>query len=158
MAKLQKSVGQLPSDTTVNPNHYSSSSKNHVNQKNVRTDRKDWSSKLTDALWAYRMAYKTPIGTTPYRLVYGKDCHIPVEISQRAYWATKHVNTSYDDAGKARKLALCEFEKLMNDAYKCASAYKEKMKKVHDAKILLKNFEVGQRVWLYNMRMKLFSG
>ncbi|XP_076949339.1 uncharacterized protein LOC143621957 [Bidens hawaiensis] len=118
----------------------------------------DWSTKLTDALWAYRTAFKTPIGTTPYRLVYGKDCHLPVEIAQRAYWATNVVNTSYDDACKARKLALCEIEELRDKAYECASAYKVKMKKVHDAKIRLKSFEIGQKVWLYNTRMKLFPG
>ncbi|XP_076924243.1 uncharacterized protein LOC143586628 [Bidens hawaiensis] len=103
-------------------------------------------------------AFKTPFGTTPYGLVYGKDCHLLVEIAQRTYWATKEVNTSYDDAGKARKLALCEIEELRDEAYECASAYKAKMKKVHDAKIRLKSFEVGQKVWLYNTRMKLFPG
>ncbi|XP_076895305.1 uncharacterized protein LOC143547879 [Bidens hawaiensis] len=101
---------------------------------------------------AYRTAFKMPIGTTPYRLVYGMDCHLPVEIAQRTYWAT----TSYNDAGKARKLALCEIEELRDEAYECASTYKAKMKKVHDAKIWLKSFEIGQKVWLYNTRMKLF--
>ncbi|XP_076936552.1 uncharacterized protein LOC143603719 [Bidens hawaiensis] len=80
-----------------------------------------------------------------HELVYGKDCHLPVEIAQRAYWATKEVNTSYDDAGKARNLALCEIQELRDEAYECASAYKAKMKKVHDAKIRLKSFEVGQK-------------
>ncbi|XP_076956498.1 uncharacterized protein LOC143631709 [Bidens hawaiensis] len=117
---------------------------------------KDWSTKLTDALWAYRTSYKTPIGITLYRIVYGKDCHLPVEIAQIAYWATKQVNMNYDDACKARKLALCETEELRDEEYDCASAYKSKMKKVHDANIRLKNFEVGQKVWLYNTRMKLF--
>ncbi|XP_076922800.1 uncharacterized protein LOC143584688 [Bidens hawaiensis] len=64
----------------------------------------------------------------------------------------------YDDAGKARKLDLCEIEELRDEAYGCASAYKAKMKKVHDANIRLKNFEVVQKVWLYNTRMKLFPG
>ncbi|XP_076906362.1 uncharacterized protein LOC143562458 [Bidens hawaiensis] len=62
----------------------------------------------------------------------------------------------YDNAGKARKLALCEIEELRNEAYDCASAYKAKMKKVHDVNIRLNNFEVGQKVWLYKTRMKLF--
>ncbi|XP_076908922.1 uncharacterized protein LOC143566013 [Bidens hawaiensis] len=65
---------------------------------------------------------------------------------------------NYDDAGKARKLALCEIEEFRDEACDCASAYKSQMKKVHDANIRLKNFEVGQKVCLYNTRMKLFMG
>ncbi|XP_076932221.1 uncharacterized protein LOC143597671 [Bidens hawaiensis] len=51
--------------------------------KTVRVDRKDWSIKLADALWAYRTTYKTPIGTIPYRLVYGKGCRLPMEVAHR---------------------------------------------------------------------------
>ncbi|KAJ0954149.1 putative nucleotidyltransferase, Ribonuclease H [Helianthus annuus] len=127
-------------------------------QKTVRADRKDWSNKLDDALWAYRTAYKTPIGTTPYRLVYGKGCHLPVEIAHRAFWAVKQINIDYDTAGKERQLTLGELEEIRNEAYDCAAAYKDKMKKVHDAKIKPKVFEVGQLVWLYNSRLKLFPG
>ncbi|KAJ0586830.1 putative nucleotidyltransferase, Ribonuclease H [Helianthus annuus] len=126
--------------------------------KTVRTDRKDWSSKLDDALWAYRTAYKTPLDTTPYRMVYGKGCHLPMELAHRAYWAIKTVNANYDEAGRARKLQLNEIEEIRDQAYECASAYKDKLKKVHDAKIKKKNFEVGQKVWLYNSRLKLFAG
>jgi len=46
---------------------------------------KDWANKLMDALWAYRMAFKTPLGMSPYRVVYGKHCHLPVEIEQKAW-------------------------------------------------------------------------
>ncbi|KAJ0939741.1 putative nucleotidyltransferase, Ribonuclease H [Helianthus annuus] len=126
--------------------------------KTVRTDRKDWSSKLDDALWAYRTAYKTPLDTTPYRMVYGKGCHLPMELAHRAYWAIKTVNANYDEAGRARKLQLNEIEEIRDQAYECAAAYKDKLKKVHDAKIKKKNFEVGQKVWLYNSRLKLFAG
>ncbi|XP_035842255.1 uncharacterized protein LOC118488928 [Helianthus annuus] len=126
--------------------------------KTVRTDRKDWSSKLDDALWAYRTAYKTPLDTTPYRMVYGKGCHLPMELAHRAYWAIKTVNANYDEAGRVRKLQLNEIEEIRDQAYECASAYKDKLKKVHDAKIKKKNFEVGQKVWLYNSRLKLFAG
>ncbi|KAD3641693.1 hypothetical protein E3N88_30917 [Mikania micrantha] len=127
-------------------------------QKTVRPDRKDWSNKLNDALWAYRTAFKTPIGTTPYQLVYGKACHLPVELAHRALWAVKEVNLDFDTAGKQRKLDLCELEELRDEVYECASAYKDKFKKVHDAKLRLQKFEVGQKVWLYNSRLKLFPG
>ncbi|KAK1411694.1 hypothetical protein QVD17_38254 [Tagetes erecta] len=64
----------------------------------------------------------------------------------------------YDLAGKERKLSLCELEELRDEAYECASAYKAKTKSIHDAKLRLKKFEKGQRVWLYNSRLKLFRG
>jgi transposase InsO family protein len=73
-------------------------------EKTVSTSRKDWAAKLDDALWAYRTAYKTPIGTTPFRLVYGKSCHLPVELEHRAYWAIKNLNMDYQAASTKRML------------------------------------------------------
>nr|GEY58936.1 reverse transcriptase domain-containing protein [Tanacetum cinerariifolium] len=71
-----------------------------------------WSDKLEDALWAFRTAYKTSIGCTPYRLVYGKACHLPHEIEHKAYWALKHTNFNLITAGDHRKLQLNELRKL----------------------------------------------
>ncbi|XP_076919950.1 uncharacterized protein LOC143580928, partial [Bidens hawaiensis] len=124
--------------------------------KTVWVDRKDWSIKLEDALWAYCTAYKTPIGTTPYRLVYGNG--LPMELAHRALWAIKNVNLDYKEVGELRKLKLIELEEIRDEAYECASKYKDKLKRVHDAKIRKRTFEVGRKVWLYNSRLKLFPG
>nr|GFA24388.1 reverse transcriptase domain-containing protein [Tanacetum cinerariifolium] len=78
----------------------------------VGENRALWSDKLEDTLWAFRTAYKTSIGCTPYRLVYGKACHLPLEIEHKAYWALKHTNFDLKTAGDHRKLQLNELNEL----------------------------------------------
>ncbi|GJZ76029.1 reverse transcriptase domain-containing protein [Tanacetum coccineum] len=73
-------------------------------ERTVRENRASWSDKLDDALWAFRTAFKTPIGCTPYKLVYGKSCHLPIELEHKAYWALKHANFDLKTAGDHRKL------------------------------------------------------
>ncbi|GJU26209.1 reverse transcriptase domain-containing protein [Tanacetum coccineum] len=101
-------------------------------ERTVGENRASWSDKLDDALWAFRTAYKTPIGCTPYKLVYGKACHLPIELEHKAYWALKHANFDL-------KIA-------------------KKTKRIHDAKIKNRVFNVGDQVLLFNSRLKIFSG
>nr|GEW77407.1 reverse transcriptase domain-containing protein [Tanacetum cinerariifolium] len=101
-------------------------------ERTVRENHASWSEKLEDALWGFRSAYKTPIGCTPYKLVYGKSCHLPIELEHKAYWALKHAN----------------FDLKTTD----------KTKKFHDSTIKNRIFNVGDQVLLFNSRLKIFSG
>nr|GFA63743.1 reverse transcriptase domain-containing protein [Tanacetum cinerariifolium] len=106
---------------------------------------------------AFRIAYKTPIGCTPYKLVYGKACHLPVELEHKAYWALKHANFNLQTAGDHRKVQLNELNELHDHAYKNSLIYKEKTKRIHDVKIKNYVFNVGDQVLLFNSRLKIFS-
>ncbi|GJS90890.1 reverse transcriptase domain-containing protein [Tanacetum coccineum] len=124
----------------------------------INENRASWSDKLEDALWAFRTAFKTPIGCTPYKLVYGKACHLPIELEHKAYWALKHCNFDLKTAGDHRKVQMNELNELRDQAYENSLIYKEKTKKIHDSKIKNRVVNVGDRVLLFNPRLNIFSG
>ncbi|GKD35151.1 hypothetical protein Tco_1250660 [Tanacetum coccineum] len=94
----------------------------------------------------------------PYKLVYGKSCHLPIELEHKEYCALKHANFDLKTSGDHRKLQLNELNELLDQAYENSLIYKKRTKKLHDSKIKNRIFNVGDRVLLFNSRLKIFSG
>nr|GEW95458.1 reverse transcriptase domain-containing protein [Tanacetum cinerariifolium] len=97
-------------------------------------------------------------GCTAYKLVYGKSCHLPLELEHKAYWALKHANFNLKTMGDHCKLQLNELHELRDQAYENSLIYKERTKKLHDSKIKNRIFNVGDQVLLFISRLKIFSG
>ncbi|RVW72368.1 hypothetical protein CK203_056229 [Vitis vinifera] len=124
--------------------------------KVVNTSRRDWSVKLHDSLWACRIAYKTILGMSPYHLVYGKACHLPIEVQYKAWWAIKTLNMDLNRADMKRFLDLNEIEELRNEAYINSNIAKQRLKRWHDQLVSRKEFQKGQRVLLYDFKLHIF--
>jgi len=95
---------------------------------------------------------------SPFQLIYGKACHLPVEMEYRAFWALKWLNFDSKASIEQRKIQLQELEEMRLNAYQSSRLYKERVKAYHDKKLLKRNFEPREPVLLFNSRLKLFPG
>ena len=126
--------------------------------KVVNSNMRDWPLKLLDSLWAYRIAFKTILYMSPYCLVYGKACHLTMEIEYKAWWAIKKLNLDLERAGLKRFLDLNELEELRNYAYLNSKIAKDISKKWYDQMVARKYFLKGDQVLLYNSKLHIFLG
>ncbi|XP_039053334.1 uncharacterized protein LOC120195341 [Hibiscus syriacus] len=109
----------------------------------VNPSRQHWSQRLEKPLWAYRTAYNTSLGMSPYHLVYGKACHLPVELEYKVMWVLKQLNFDLYAVGKQQMLEINELEELHYNAYENSRIYEDKSKKWHDQHILPREFHAG---------------
>nr|GEW97990.1 retrovirus-related Pol polyprotein from transposon 17.6 [Tanacetum cinerariifolium] len=133
------------------PTHYASA---YLARKPLKSSR----LATMDPQEAFWTTYKTPIRCTPYKLVYGKACHLPVELEHKVYWALKHATLDLKTAGDHRKVQINELNELRDQAYENSLIYKEKTKRLHDSKIKNRVFNIGDKVLLFNSRLKIFFG
>jgi hypothetical protein len=118
---------------------------------------RSWKSKLSEALWAYRTAFKMPISMTPHQLVYEKTCHLPIELEHKGFWAIKKWNMDLKTAETKRKIQIAKLEEWREKAYHNAKLYKERTKRCLDKRIKIKQFKPGDKVLLFNSHVYLFG-
>jgi hypothetical protein len=127
-------------------------------QKTVNKFISDWPKNIIDALWAYRTASKNLMGMSPYKMVYGKAFHHPLELEHKAFWEIKQLNFDFKTTGEKRILDIHLQEEWRNEAYENSKMFKEKIKIWNEKRIQYREFKQGDQVLLFNSRFKFSAG
>lgn len=109
----------------------------------MNPSQKYWATRLDNALWTYKIAYNTPLGMSPHKLVHGKNFHLPIQLEKKAYWTIKELNLDPELARKERLFQLKELEELEEFhfmAYENTKMCKERSRLGHDTKIQKREF------------------
>jgi hypothetical protein len=122
--------------------------------KTVKENRKDWSYRLPEALWAYRTTWRNTTGFSPYELVYGKSVVFPVEFEIKTLRNALAVNLDLTDAQTARLHQLNELDEKRLDAIHQTTMLQQQRSKWHDKTIKNKKFQKGNWALLYDSWFK----
>ena len=98
------------------------------------------------------------MGMSPYKMVYGKACYLPLELEHKTYWAIRGLNYDFKLAGEKRLFDISSLDEWRTQAYENAKLFKEKVKRWHDKRIQKREFKVGEYVLLYNSHFRFFAG